>query len=161
MIVALLHRLLPDLARDTRGVSVIELALTAPFLGFLVMGVTDLARGYASKLNLEQAAHRALEKAAVGTVQSDYSYLQAEAATAAGVPAANVTVTTWLECDRVVQPAFDGVCTGTAMVSRYVRVTVNSTFRPSFNYSKLGYNVFGISAGGTLAQSGSAALRVQ
>ena len=154
-------RLLPALRRDARGVSVIELALTAPFLAFLVMGMTDLARGMANKLMLEQAAHRALEKAAVGTVQSDYTFVKTEAATAAGVPATDVTVTTWLECDGTAQAAFDGVCPAGQMYSRYVRVTINSSFRPSFNYSKLGYNVFGISAGGTLAQTGSATVRVQ
>jgi Flp pilus assembly protein TadG len=146
---------------DERGVSVIELGIVSPFLFFLIMGMTDIARGYAAKLNLEQAAHRALEQVAVGTVQGDYSYLQAEAAAAAGVPEANVTVATWLECDQVAQPAFDGVCPDGQMVSHYVRVTVTSTFRPSFNYSTLGRNFLNTASNGTITQTGSAALRVQ
>ena len=149
------------LRRDERGVSVVELGLVAPVIAFLIIGMTDIARGFASKLNLEQAAHRSLEKAAVGTVQSDYSYLQAEAATAAGVPSGNVAVTYWLECDRVAQSDFSGSCTGTQMTSRYVRVTITSTFRPTFNYSYLGKNFLGVAPGGTITQTGSATLRVQ
>ena len=92
-----LRRLLPGLRRDESGVSVIELGLIAPVIAFMIIGMTDMARGFAAKLKLEQAAHRALEKVAVGTGQSDYSYVRTEAATAAGVPEANVAVTTWLE----------------------------------------------------------------
>lgn len=149
------------LRRDERGLSVVELGLVAPVIAFLIMGMTDVARGFASKLNLEQASHRTLEKVAVGTVQSDYSYLQAEAATAAGVPASNVTITSWLECDQVAQAQFSGSCTGTQMTSRYVRVTITSTFRPTFNYSYLGKNFLGVASNGTITQTGSATLRVQ
>ena len=156
-----LKSLLPALRNDQRGVSVVELGLISPVIAFMIIGMTDIARGFAAKLNLEQAAHRALEKAAVGTVQSDYSYLQAEAATAAGVSSSNVTVTYWLECDRVAQSDFSGSCTGTQMTSRYVRVTITSTFRPTFNYSYLGRNFFGVAANGTITQTGSATLRVQ
>ena len=155
-------RFLPAALRgDERGVSVVELGLVAPVIAFLIIGMTDIARGFAAKLNLEQGAYRSLEKAAVGTVQSDYSYLQAEAATAAGVPTGNVAVTYWLECDRVTQAYWAGVCLATQMTSRYVRVTITSTYRPSFNYSYLGKNFFGVAPNGTITQTGSATLRVQ
>ena len=155
-------RFLPAALRgDERGVSVVELGLVAPVIAFLIIGLTDIARGFASKLNLEQAAYRSLEKAAVGTVQSDYAYLQAEAATAAGVPSGNVAVTYWLECDQVTQADWAGVCLSTQMTSRYVRVTITSTYRPTFNYSYVGKNFLGVAANGTITQTGSATLRVQ
>ena len=150
------------LLRSECGVGAVELALVAPVLAFLIMGITDVAQGFSQKFSLEQAAYRALERAGSGSVKSDYSYLRTEAATAAGVPESAVTVETWLECDSVKQPAFDGQCTAEgAMVSRYVRVSVASTFRPNFNYGVSNQRIFDMSADGTVAIVGSAALRLQ
>ena len=150
------------LLRSERGVGAIEFALVAPVLAFLIMGVTDVAQGFSRKFSLEQAAYRALERASNGSVKSDYSYLRTEAATAAGVPESSVVVEAWFECDRVKQPAFDGVCTDPgAMVSRYVSVNVESSYRPSFNYAVLNRQFFDMSADGTVRIVGSAALRLQ
>ena len=57
----MMRRLL-RLRDDQRGASIIELALTAPFLAALVIGITDLARAYSYKLLLEQVAARTIEK---------------------------------------------------------------------------------------------------
>src|SRR3954451_2560070 len=126
-------RRLSRLGRDERGTSLIELALVAPILVFLMMGLTDLARGLAERLSLEQAASRALEKASVGSVQSDYSSLGGEAAAGAGT-GATASVDQWLGCDGPRQPAFDGVCADGQMAARYVKVTVSRDFTPSFRY---------------------------
>ena len=146
---------------DQRGASLIEFALFAPILAFMVMGVSDIAMGYSQRLTLESAAYRALEKVAVGSVRSDYSYLRAEAATAAGVPESNVTVDSWLECDRVRQADFNGICPDGQMVSRYVQITVNKSYRPRFDYGPLGLGFAGRSTDGSIALSASAAMRVQ
>lgn len=147
------------LRRDERGASMVEFALFVPILAVMVMGITDVSMGYSRKLTLEQAAYRALERVAVGSVQSDYSYLRAEAAAAAGVPVANVTVDNWLECDGVRQTSFNGVCPETQMVSRYVRVAITATYTPSFNYGPLARGFAG--ANGTVPISASASLRIQ
>lgn len=157
---AKLRSRLSALRRDCRGASIVEFAAVAPVMGFMVMGITDIARGFSARLVLEQAGYRALEKVAVGSVQSDYNYLKAEAATAANVPQSQVTVDNWLECDRVRQSDFNGTCT-TGMVSRYVRITVNSNFRPSFNYGPLGQSFGQRSSDGTIAISATTSLRVQ
>ncbi|HEV2865940.1 MAG TPA: TadE family protein [Allosphingosinicella sp.] len=149
---ARLGRLLA-LGRDEGGASVIEFALFAPILAVMVMGVSDLSMGYSRKLTLESAAFRSLEKVAVGSVQTDYQFLKAEAAAGAGVPQSNVTVDNWLECDRVRQTDFTGTCPTGQMTSRYVQVTINSTYTPRFNYGPLGGSPVPISA--------SAALRIQ
>ncbi len=57
---------LSHLFRDERGTSVIELALVAPILASLVIGMSDLSRAYSAKLQLEQAAQRSIEKAMNG-----------------------------------------------------------------------------------------------
>ena len=145
-------RPLSRLKRDERGASVIEVALFAPVLGVMLMGITDLAMGYARKLSLEQAAYRSLEKVAVGTVRTDYSFLRAEAASAAGVAESAVTVDNWLECDRARQTNFDGSCAAGTMTSRYVQVTINASYTPRFSVGPLATSV---------PLQASAALRIQ
>ena len=155
-------RLLHRLRRDDTGASVIEFALFAPILGVMLMGVTDLAMGYSTKLRIEGAIFRSLEKVAVGTasgpqvVQSDYSYLQAEAATAAGVPTSEVAVDQWLECNRARQTDFTGTCPDGQDTARYVKVTINTTYTPRFSYGPLVRNTNGV-----VPIEANASLRVQ
>src|SRR5687768_8082881 len=93
-----------DLIRDERGASIIEMALVAPFLCSLLIGMVDMSRGYSTKLQLEQAAQRAIEKAMNGDKETDlYQTLEDEAVAAASVPASQVEVRFWLECDGVSQ----------------------------------------------------------
>src|SRR5687767_3100721 len=91
-------RLARRLAGDARGSSLVEFALAAPVLGLVVVGIADYGRGFSQRFALETAAHRTLERAAVGTTNTDYSFLRQEAATAAGVPIDDVTFDNWLEC---------------------------------------------------------------
>lgn len=147
--------------RDQRGVSIVELGFFAPVAALMIVGITDLARGYSEQVTLEQAVHRTLEKAAVGVVQTDYTFLKTEAAAAAGVSADKVVVDYWLECDRVRQPAFDGVCGDTQMISRYVSITINSSFKPVFKYGAFGAKLFSTASDGTAAISANAVVRVQ
>jgi len=150
---------LKRLRRDERGASMLEFALFAPILAVMVMGISDVSMGYSRKLTLEQAAFRSLERVAVGSVQSDYSHLRAEAAAAAEVPLANVTIDNWLECDGVRQSEFGGVCPESQMVSRYVRISITGTYRPSFNYGPLARGFGGVD--GTVPISASTSLRIQ
>src|ERR1044072_5521170 len=92
---------LARLVREARGASVIELALCAAILAVMVMGISDVAMGYSRKLTLEQAAYRALERVAVGSVQSDYTYLRGEGAAAAGVPESSVPGASRLGSDAI------------------------------------------------------------
>ena len=154
-----LIRLARRLGRDERGSSMIEFALFAPILAVMVMGITDVSMGFSRKLTLEQAAYRSLERVAVGSVQSDYTYLRPEAAAAAGVPLANVTVDSWLECDGTRQTDFNGSCPETQMISRYVRISITGSFEPTFNYGPLARGLAG--ADGNVPIAASAALRIQ
>ncbi|GAA4741555.1 hypothetical protein GCM10023264_03250 [Sphingomonas daechungensis] len=121
------------LIRDERGASIIELALVAPILGSLLIGMVDMARAYSYKLKLEQSAQRAIEKVQqYQTTTSTYGTLQTEAAAAAGVPTANVTIDYWLECDGVRATNYNSVCSGSATYARWVTVAVQGTFTPMF-----------------------------
>lgn len=121
------------LARDDRGASIIELALVAPVLASLLIGVVDLSRAYSYKLKLEQSAQRAIEKVQqYQTTTSTYGTLQTEAAAAAGVPTSNVTIDYWLECDGVRATNYNSVCSGGQTYARWVTVAVQGTFTPMF-----------------------------
>lgn len=147
------------LRRDERGASAIEFALFAPILAMLVMGITDISMGYSRKLTLEAAAYRTLERVEVGTVQTDYSSLRPEAASAAGVPVENVTVDTWLECDNTRQADFNGNCNSGQMIARYVQINIRATFTPSFDYGPLAGRFR--SSNGNVPLTASASLRIQ
>ena len=156
------------LASDDRGTSLIELALLAPILATIVIGMSDLSLAYAQKLQLEQAAQRSIEKAMQG-MQGDestdiFDSLKAEAAATAGVAESAVEVRYWLECNGVSQNTSDAtmdadynkVCTGTEVYSRHLNVSIEKTYTPTFQVHWLGSN-----SDGTFTLAGEAGLRVQ
>ena len=149
---------LAKLRRNERGTSVVELALIAPFLASLLIGMVDLSRAYSAKLQLEQAAQRAIEKVMQYQTQSStYSTLYSEAASAAGVTAADVTVDFWLECNGARQTTYETNCTAGQTYARYVTVSINKKFTPLF-----GTSLFpGSNADGTFTLTGEAGLRTQ
>ena len=132
-----MRNFLRRLRADAKGASVVEFALFAPILSMMVMGISDFAMGYSAKLRVEGAIYRTLEKVAVGTVQTDYQYLKAEAATAAGVAQSAVTVDNWLECNRVRADSFAGQCAAGQDTARYVSVSITTSYTPRFGYGPL------------------------
>ena len=100
------------LRSDDRGAAIIELAMVAPVLALMTIGVVDLSNGFGTKLRLEQAAQRSIEKimqtTGVLTVEetiADEAVCQFNGTNADGtcktapITTANVTVTHRLECD--------------------------------------------------------------
>lgn len=150
-------RLVGDLARDERGASVIEMALVVPFFATLIIGVVDLSRAYSAKLQLEQAAYRAVEK--VQQYQSSDSTvgtLKTEAATAAGVTetTTNPTITYTLECNGTVQ-SYTTACAGNEV--RMMNIDIAKDFTPMFPSRAWP----GANADGTITLHGRAGLRTQ
>lgn len=153
-----------SLLRCEGGASVVEMGLAAPILATMLMGMMDVSRAYSSKLQLEQAAQRTIEKVEQQrSVSTDYSTLATEAAAAAGVPATQVKVDFWLECNGVRQGdgtagnGFNGQCTdASANIARYVSVAITSYFTPMFPAKFPGSN-----ADGTYTFVGKAGVRVQ
>jgi len=146
------------LARDERGASIVELALVVPVMASLLIGMVDLSRAYSHKLKLEQAAQRAIEKIQqYQTSTSTYGTLQAEAAAAAGVPTANVTIDYWLECNGTRATTYESVCTSGQVYARWVQVDVTGTFTPIFATKKYP----GANTNGTFTLHGIAGMRTQ
>lgn len=148
--------------RDQRGTSLVELAFAVPIFAMLVMGIGDLARGFSEKYTLQQVANRTIEMAHLGSRDDDYEYLKTEAAAAAadaGVTDATVALKSWRECNgnKDNELPWIGTCPPGEQTARYITLTINSIFRPSFG--SLTYA--GANADGTVPITASASLRVQ
>ncbi|WP_207791154.1 TadE/TadG family type IV pilus assembly protein [Allosphingosinicella flava] len=152
----LLHRL----RTNERGASVIEFAFAAPVLAMVLVNAIDLAEGLARKFELEQASYRALEKITAGTVGATMDSIRREAAAVAGEDETNVTIRSWLECNRVEQPSINGACTGTEETARFVSVTIRGYYKPKFTASIVSRAV-GASPNGSFPLRATATMRVQ
>jgi Flp pilus assembly protein TadG len=160
-----------SLLRDERGNSIVELALVAPFLAALLVGMVDLSRGYSAKVQVTQAAQRAIEKAMQaeredvnGENVGFFETLKAEGASAAGVAESAVAVKYWLECNGVSQNTsaatmnadYEKVCPSGQTYARYVTIDITKVYTPIFGKR------FGSSnANGTYTLHGKAGIRVQ
>lgn len=157
-----------SLARDERGASIIEMALVAPFLATLVIGMIDISRGYSAKIKLEQVSQRTIEKAMQGMQGDDstdiFNTLKAEAAATAEVDPSKVEVRYWLECNGVSQntnPAtmaadYEKVCQSGERYSRHLNVKIEKTYTPMFATKWLGSNT-----DGSFTLIGESGIRVQ
>lgn len=151
-------RMFGDLARDESGASLIEMAMALPVMASLLIGMVDISRAYSTKLQLEQAAQRAIEKVQQYQASSStYVTLKVEAALAAEVPLDKVTVDYWLECDGTKQATYNTNCPTGQTYARWVTVDVEGTFTPLFASSKWP----GSNADGTYTIHGKAGLRTQ
>lgn len=144
------------LFRDERGTSMVELALVAPILAVLTIGMIDLSNGFSEKLRLEQAAQRAIEKVMNGRAnRTTLEALKAEAADVASVPLSNVTTDNWLECNGVRAANYDTSCSSGQAFARYLSVRITKTYTPFFNYK------FHSRAENTYSLTGAATVRIQ
>lgn len=121
------------LIRDDRGAAVIELALIAPILALMTMGIVDVSQAFNRKLTLEQAAQRAIEKVMQTTGNTTpEGTIKEEAAAQGDVSEDDVTVTYRLECDGEVQADFNTECSPGQKTARWLMVTVAGTYEPMF-----------------------------
>ena len=155
------------LARDDRGASLVEFGLFFPILALMVLGTIDLGRGLATKFALDQATQRTIELANLGNrALADYSFLRTEAATAAGLPVAQVTLDQWLECRTAAgatrrETNFNGVCATGEQSARYVTITIWQDYSPMF--AKIPYlgRRLGAGANGNIRITADSGVRVQ
>ena len=131
------------LMRDHSGAAMIELAFVAPVIALMTVGVVDLSNGFGTKLRVEQAAQRSIEKVMQTTgVLTVEDTIAAEAVCqyngtnpngsckTAPLTTADVAVTHRLECDNIITVAPD--CLPTQRESRWIQVTVSTTYTPMF-----------------------------
>lgn len=146
-----------DMRRDQDGAAIIELAMAAPFLALMVIGMSDLSRGYSAKVQLEQAAQRSIEKIMQGAKNTTvYNSLKTEAATAAGVSESAVVVDYWLECNGARSATYETNCTSGQAYARYITVEITKNYKPMFKIKWAGSK-----ADGSFDLKGKAGIRVQ
>ena len=148
---------LRQLARDTRGNSVVEMGFCIPIFFTLVAGAVDISRAYSVKMTLEQAAQRSIEWVQVRDFNtSQLDTIKQNAASAAGVSTSAVTVDYWLECGNV-KTTWTTACGDTQTLSRYVSVEVTKNYTPYF-----GTALFkGAASGGVVPVKAKAGVRIQ
>lgn len=170
------------LGSDQRGAAVVELALIAPVLLTMMVGVIDMSNAFSRKLALEQGAQRAIEKilqttddTTVEATLANEVICQVNGTNTNGtckttpIVASNVVVTYRLECKNSAgaiasqtstdSTAFNAfVCgTGTVSTARYISVAVTDKYTPLF---PVHFGTFNTSDG-TYHLSATAGMRMQ
>jgi Flp pilus assembly protein TadG len=150
--------LLRALAKEERGTAVMELALAAPIIAVLVMGITDASTAFSRKLELEQGAQRAIEKQMQTTgTETPEGTIKSEAAVQAGVTVDNVSVAYLRLCNGTKQSNYNTPCANTQRTSLYLTVTVIDDYSPLFPMFSLGTK----QANGTYRIVAKAGIRTQ
>ena len=159
---------LSNMGREQRGGAVIELALIAPVLAFLVVGVVDMSLAVGRKLAIEQAAQRAIEKVAQTTgEETPADTIKREAVCQINGTNAdntcktgrlttdNVTVTFNLKCDGVATDFTLDCAEGQSEV-RYIMAKIADKYEPLFPIK-----FAGLDADGTYHLAATAGVRVK
>lgn len=155
--------------REDRGAAIIELAIVAPVIALMTVGVVDLSNGFGNKLKIEQAAQRSIEKVMQTTGITNVETTIANEAIcqfngtnsdgtckAAPLTAANVTVTHSLYCDNGATPIADVDCPVGQTESKWIKVTVWTEYSPLFPL-----HFTGIDANGKYRLQASAGMRTE
>ena len=155
-------RLARALKRDERGVALVEMAMSIPLLMLLCLGMIDISRLVAAKIDLEQAAQRTTDFVlAKRPVDGRTAKYVAEAASAAGVGTDKVTVQFFLECDGVRAGAVTDECLDGETTARFAYVSIVDAVPTDFNWSKMASFFDGKERAATVRVVGDSTVRYQ
>ena len=111
---------------DKAGTGALELAMALPMLMLLMVGMIDISRLVAARIDAEQAAQRATDFAlAIRPTSGSGSYIAAEAAKIDDVGAEDVSVDIFLECNGQRMTSFGSACGAGQDSARFVSVEVD------------------------------------
>ena len=168
------------LLADQRGAVIIELAMVAPVMALLAIGVVDMSNAFSRKLALEQGAQRAIEKimqttddTTVEATLANEAVCQVNGMNSNGscksspITTSNVTVTYRLECtdsggavtvqSNTDATTFNGyTCASGSSAARYISINVTDKYTPIFPLHFSAYN-----GDGTYHISTTAGMRMQ
>jgi len=120
-----------SLLRNGAGNVTIELALLAPILAAMLIGLVDLSNAFSDKLRLEQIAQRSIEKVMQkGFKVADVADLETEAEAAAGA-GSDANATYWLECNDAKMTgasAYTDGCADGDKYARYVQMEITKSY---------------------------------
>lgn len=138
MTILKISRFARQICRETRGSAVIELSFILPIILLMFAGMIDLTRVAIARLDMEQAAQRTTDFA-LAKLPRDASatYLQTEAASAAGVATSAVTAEFFLECNGARQSEFTGSCASGQVTGRFASVSIRRDVTMLFDWHSL------------------------
>ncbi len=137
MTILRISRFARRICRETNGTGVIELGFVLPVFLLMFAGMIDLTRVALTKIDTEQAAQRTTDFVLAKLPTSDSTtYLQAEAATAAGVERSAVTAQLLLECNGT-STNFETGCSSGQVSARYASISINKNVDMLFDWSSL------------------------
>ena len=147
-----------SLRLDERGAAFVEMAMVAPVLAGLLIGTVDISRAYSARVDLEQAAQRAIEMEQIANYsESDNATIKSEAETAAGT-GSTATVTDWLQCGTSrTQLDYNSSCSDGVATARFVQVSITKNYTPLFTSSIFANK----NSDGTVPLNAVAGVRVQ
>lgn len=122
------------LRRDRRGTAVVEMAFALPIMVMLSLGFVDVARGFSYQMALAQYAQSGadLVLASFPTTPTD-TEIKTQITTVSGIPAANITITRWTECNYGALPAVQACPAMADLRADFMRIKVVDTFSPILN----------------------------
>jgi Flp pilus assembly protein TadG len=133
-----ISRLARRICSETRASAVIELSFILPIILLMFAGMIDLTRVAIARIDMEQAAQRATDFAlAKLPTSASATYLQTEAAAAAGVEASAVTAEFFLECNGTRQGTFTAACPTGQVSGRFASVSIRRTVTMLFDWHSL------------------------
>lgn len=143
--------------REQRGAAIIELAIVAPVIALMTVGVVDMSNGFNTKLKIEQAAQRSIEKVMQTTGITDVETTIANEAICqfngtnpdgtcktAPMTIANVKVTHLLYCNNGTTPVTDPDCPTGQTESKWIKVSVWTEYKPLFPLHFTGIDANGV-----------------
>ena len=158
-----------QLWREERGAAIIELAIVAPVIALMTVGVVDLSNGFGTKLRVEQAAQRSVEKVMQTTGITNVETTIANEAICqfngtldngtcktAPLTADNVAVVHSLYCNNGATPVATDDCPDGQTESKWIKVTVTTEYKPMFPL-----HFTGIDANGKYRIQASAGMRTE
>lgn len=151
---------------DNAGTGALELGLVLPFLVMALVGMIDVSRLVAARIDVEQVAQRATDFAlanrpADSNLNANEKVIANEAARDPDVDAADVSVDIFLECNGVREDSYKTICASGADMARFVSVEVDRDVDFLFDWSSMA-RIFGIKVmGDGIRVQGDSTVRFQ
>lgn len=133
-----LRAFIESLAGRQDGVAAIEFCLTLPLMLALTFGVYDVSRMISARIDFQQAVSEGAGLAIAQPPQITTVPIRAAVASAAKVPASQVSVTVELRCNDVAMPADTLTCADPDDErARFVSISVRGSFVPTWTHFAL------------------------
>lgn len=129
-----ISRAIRRITGDRAGTAIVETAIIMPVLIMLSLGFIDLTRAVVFKLGLKQDVQTgaAFVLANYPNTPSD-SQIQTQISNASGLPASQITITRWTDCNSVSEPTIQSCPNSTDYRADFMRIRIVGTFTPILN----------------------------